>query len=32
MTKKFINREKMFFPVITKNLNCKIVTKNLITF
>ena len=31
MTKKFINR-KMFFSVLTKNLNWGILTKNLFTF
>ena len=30
MTKNFI--DKMFFSVITKNLNWEILTKNLVTF
>ena len=32
MTKKFINKKSLFFSVITKNLNWKILTKNLATF
>ena len=31
MTKK-VYKEKMFFSVLTKNLNWQILTKNLVTF